>query len=104
MVEDDHAVVEGEREVGQPAVVGRDVGEVLGVADGVVSRIADGPAGEPGEPRQVDGPVPFDQLLRDPRNGSAEVNRRAAPGSRRGDDRPPGPGPRSSGTARCPGS
>ena len=63
VVEEDHPVVEGEREVGQAAVVGRGVGQVLGVADRVVGGVADGPADEPGEARQVDGPVSGEQGL-----------------------------------------
>ena len=63
MVEQDHPVVEGEREVGQAAIVGRGVGQVLGVADGVVSGIADRAAGEPRQPRQGDGAIALDQLL-----------------------------------------
>ena len=56
VVEEDHPIVEGEREIGQPPVVVGDVGQVLGVSHGVVGRIADGPAGEPGEPREGERP------------------------------------------------
>ena len=75
MVEDDHAVVEGERQVGQAAVVGRGVGQVLGVADRVVGRVADRAAGEPGQAGQVDRPVAVDQAL--------EVAERVGRGERR---------------------
>ncbi len=50
MVENHHAIVEGERQVGQAAIVGRGVRQVLGVAHGVVGRVADGAAGEPRQP------------------------------------------------------
>ena len=63
MVEEDHAVVEGEREVGQAAVVGGTFGQVLGVADRVVGGEADRAAGEPGEARHVDRPVAIDEPL-----------------------------------------
>ncbi len=41
VVEHDHAVVERERQVGQVAIVGRGVGQVLGVANDVVAGVAD---------------------------------------------------------------
>ena len=47
MVEQDHRVVKIEREIGEPAVIGRGAGQVFGVPDGVVRSIADGAAGEP---------------------------------------------------------
>ena len=46
MVEGDHAVVEREVQIGQPAVVGRRVGQPLGVAHRVVAGIADRSAEE----------------------------------------------------------
>ena len=46
VVEDDHAVVEGEAEVGQAAVVGRRVRQAFDVAHGVVGGVADGAAAE----------------------------------------------------------
>jgi len=46
VVEDDHAVVEGEAEVRQAAVVRRRVGQALDVADRVVAGVADQAAGE----------------------------------------------------------
>ena len=63
VVEQDHAIVEGEREIGQSAIVVGDIGQVLGVAHRIVRRIADSPAGESREPRQGEGPVFFDELL-----------------------------------------
>ena len=38
MVEEEHPVVEREREVGNAAIVGRNVGQVLGVSHGIVRR------------------------------------------------------------------
>ncbi len=46
VVEDDHAVIEGEAEVGQAAVVGRRVRQPLDVAHGVVGGVTDGAAAE----------------------------------------------------------
>ena len=63
MVEDDHAVVKAEGEVGKPAVIGRSVGKRLGVTDGVVGGEADSTAAEAGKSRQVEGLVFFEHLL-----------------------------------------
>ena len=63
VVEDDHPVVEGEREVGQAAVVGRGVRQVLDVADRVVAGVADRPPREPGEARHRGRAIAFDELL-----------------------------------------
>ena len=52
MVEHDHVVVERERQVGQVAIVGRRVGQLLDVADDVVAGIADRAAGERRQLRQ----------------------------------------------------
>ncbi len=52
VVEDDHAVVEGEAQVGQAAVVGRRIGQPFDVADGVVARVADRSAAEARQARQ----------------------------------------------------
>ena len=69
VVEEDHPVEEGERQVGQAAVVGRGVGQVLGVADRVVGGVADGPAAEPGQAGQVDRPVAGGSGREAPRTG-----------------------------------
>ena len=81
MVEEDHPVVEREREVGQTAIVGRGVGQVLGVADGVVGRVADGSAGEPGKPGEVNGAITVEELLRGRETDRPRCNARFAPGS-----------------------
>ena len=46
VVEDDHAVVEGEAEVGQAAVVGRRVRQPFHITHGVIGGVADGAAAE----------------------------------------------------------
>ena len=47
VIEHDHPVVEGERQVGELTVVFRRIGEPLGVADDIVSGVRpDAPAGE----------------------------------------------------------
>ncbi len=63
VVEEDHAVVEGERKVGQPAVVGGDGGELLGVAHRVIGGEADGAAGEPRQTRRGRGAIPAEEPL-----------------------------------------
>ncbi len=62
-VEDHHPVVEGEQHVGQPAVVGRCVGQVLDVADGVVGGEPDRASQEPGQARHLNRPVAVQELL-----------------------------------------
>ena len=52
VVEDDHAVVEAEAEVGQTAVVRRRLPQPLDIAHGVVSGIADAAAEEARQPVQ----------------------------------------------------
>jgi hypothetical protein len=63
VVEDDHAVVEAETQVGDAAVVRRDVGEPLDVADGVVAGVSDRAAAEPRQPRDVRRAVARDRLF-----------------------------------------
>ena len=57
VVEDDHAVVEGEAQVGQLAVVERRVRQALDIANGVVAGVADRAAGEARQARQGRGAV-----------------------------------------------
>ena len=52
VVEDDHAVVEGEAEIRQTAIVRRRVRQALDIADRVVAGIADGAAAEARQARQ----------------------------------------------------
>ena len=52
VVEDDHAIVEGEAEVRQTAIVRRRVRQAFDVAHGVVGGIADGAAAEARQARQ----------------------------------------------------
>ena len=63
VVEEDHAVEERKREVGQAPVVARDVGQVFGVADRVVGGVADGAAGEPGQAAHIHRAIAIDELL-----------------------------------------
>src|SRR5690242_12127595 len=53
VVEDDHAVVEGERQVGQAAIVGRRVGQPFDVANSVVARVSHRAATEARQSRQI---------------------------------------------------
>jgi len=53
VVEDHHAVIEAEAEVGQAAVVDRGMLESLDVADGVVAREADRAAQEARQPQEM---------------------------------------------------
>ena len=53
VVEDDHLVVEGEGQVGHVAVVGRGVGQMLDVANGVVAGVSDRSATERGQLGQM---------------------------------------------------
>jgi hypothetical protein len=63
VVEDDHAVVEREAQVRNAAVVRRRVRQALDVAHGVVAGVADRPAAEPRQPRQVRRAVAGDEIL-----------------------------------------
>src|SRR6185437_12532075 len=63
VIEDDHAVEEAEREVGDAAIVWRGVGKAFDVADGVVAGVADGAAAEARQTGQVRGPVRRDHLF-----------------------------------------
>ncbi len=82
VVEDDHAIIEGEAQVGQLAVVHGRVGQAFHVAHGVVGGISDGPAG--GKPRQagqVRGAVVGHLLFKQPqRVGMLDLDGRAAGG------------------------
>ena len=64
MIEQHHAVEEREREVGQTPIVARHIGQVLGVADGIVGRVAHGSAGESGQPGKVNRAMEIDELLK----------------------------------------
>ena len=64
MVEQDHPVVERERQIGKAAIIGRHVRQILGVADGVVGGKADRPAHEPRQALERDRAITLDQLLR----------------------------------------
>src|SRR5262249_42230363 len=66
VVEDDHAVVEGEAQVGQAAVVGGRVGQPLDVADRVVAGVADGPAAEARQTGDMRRAVQGELLLQEP--------------------------------------
>ena len=59
MVEDDHAIVKGKRQIGQLTIIGRRIRQVLAVADDVVTGVADGSANER---RQVVGVRHADSL------------------------------------------
>ena len=63
VIEQDHPVIEGERQVGEVPVVGRGVGEVLGIADRVVSGVADRPAHESRQAGDVHGPIGGEEAL-----------------------------------------
>lgn len=63
VIEDDHAVVKRERHVGQLAVIERCVRQMLGVADDVVTGVADGSAAETGQLGMWSGSIAGDQRL-----------------------------------------
>jgi hypothetical protein len=63
MVEQDHPIVESEREVGQTSIVSRRVGEPFGISYRVVGGISDGSSGEARQTWQMDGSILFEQLL-----------------------------------------
>ena len=63
LVENDHPVVEGKRQVGEMPVVGRGVGKPLDVADHVVAEVSDGSPAEPGEAGDMRGAILRDALF-----------------------------------------
>src|SRR5208282_5344513 len=64
MIEQHHAVEKREREVGQTPIVARHIGQVLGVANGIVGRVTYGSAGESGKLLKVSRAMQFDELLK----------------------------------------
>ena len=63
LVENDHAIVEGERQVGQLAIVFRSIRQVLGVAHDVVARVSNGAAAESRQAGKVHRAVLLQQFL-----------------------------------------